>query len=36
MSFNLGPEQLAEEERKQLSAIADAVARAKDQVLPAR
>ena len=32
MSFNLGPEQLTEERRKQLPAIADAVARAKDQV----
>jgi arylsulfatase A-like enzyme len=30
ITFNLGPEQLTEEERKQLPAIADAVARAKD------
>jgi hypothetical protein len=36
MSFNLGPEQLKEEERRQLSAIADAAACAKDQGLPAR
>jgi hypothetical protein len=36
MSFNLGPDQLTEERRKQLSAIADAVTRAKHQVLPAR
>jgi len=30
LTFNLGPQQLTEEERKQLPAIADAVARAKD------
>jgi arylsulfatase A-like enzyme len=30
LTFNLGPEQLTAEERKQLPAIADAVARAKD------
>ena len=36
MSFDLGPEQLTEEDRKQLPAIADAVARPKDQVSPAR
>jgi hypothetical protein len=36
MSFNLGPVQLTEEERKQLPAIADAVGRAKDQGVRAR
>ena len=36
MSFNLGPGQLTAEDRKQLPAIADAVAAAKDQVLPPR
>jgi hypothetical protein len=30
LTFNLGPEQLTAEERKQLPVIADAVARAKD------
>jgi arylsulfatase len=30
ITFNLGPEQLTTEERKQLPATADAVARAKD------
>ena len=35
VTFNLEPEQLTAEERKQLPVIADAVARAKDQVLPA-
>lgn len=34
--FNLEPEQLTEEEHKQLPAITDAVARAKDEVLPAQ
>jgi hypothetical protein len=36
MSFNHGPEQLAEERRQQLSAIADAAAGANDQALPVR
>ena len=36
MSFDLGPEPLTEEDRKQLSAITDAVGRVKDQVLPAQ
>ncbi len=36
VTFNLGPEQLTAEEHKQLPAIADAVARAKDEVLPAQ
>ena len=30
MNFNLGPEQLTEEDRQQRPAITDAVARAKD------
>jgi hypothetical protein len=36
MSFNLGSEQLKEEERGKLPAIADAAARAEGWVLPAR
>jgi hypothetical protein len=36
MNFNLGQEQLTEERRKQLSAIADAAAGANDKALPAR
>jgi hypothetical protein len=36
MSFNVGPEQLTTEDREQLPAITDAIARAKDQVLPSR
>jgi hypothetical protein len=36
MSFNSGSEQLKEEERRQISAIVDAAARANDQALPGR
>jgi len=36
MSVNLRPEQLTEKERNQFPAIADAIARAKNQVLPVR